>query len=78
MHPYRELDEFKRCFHCSWAAYWMAANGTTLAIVAELPLHSDRKPSFLKVRTRNRIAPRNEYRLSLDTEMTGSLQIIIY
>lgn len=37
----------KNFFHCSCAVNWMAAYGIMRAIVAEFPLHSARKPSFL-------------------------------
>ncbi len=46
----------------------MAAYGIILAMVAEFPLHKLRNPSCFILLSINLTAPRNEYRLSLDTE----------
>ena len=56
-----------RCFHCSCAAYCMAAYGMIRAIVAELPLHKLDRPSSLRLFNKNRIAPLTEYLFSEET-----------
>jgi len=61
---------FRTCFHCSCEAYWMAANGTMRTNVALFPLHRLKNPSLTKLRLKNRIAPRSEYLLTLDTAIT--------
>ena len=40
---------FSSLLYCSWAVYCMAAYGIILAIVAELPLHRNMKPSCFHV-----------------------------
>ena len=67
---YRSFVRFSKCFHCSWEAYWIAAYGMMRTSVALFPLHKLKKPSLTKLRRTNRMAPRSEYLLTLDTSIT--------
>lgn len=59
------LSTARTFFHCSCDVNWTAAYGIIRAIVAELPLHSPKKPSFWNVFVKNKMVARNEYRISL-------------